>query len=91
MNCSIHIYEKIENGKIIYCDDDGKEVILSEVHLIVRSEKMKSPIEEIPDIIEEDEEEEKPEYEDEYFCVSDNDDEYYGYEDIIPDELLNEK
>ena len=94
MTCPIHIYEKEVDGKIIYCDDDEKEVILSEVHLIVRSEKVKSPIKEI--VIEEIEyeivesEDERPDYENEYYCISDDDDCYYGYDDIIPDEILNE-
>ena len=71
-------------------------MILSEIHLIVRSEKVKSPIREI--VIEEIEYEiieeswdKRPVYEDEYFCVvSDDDDCYYGYDDMIPDEILNE-
>ena len=87
----ISIYQKVENGKVIFCDDDEKEVILSEVHLIRRSEKVKSPIREM--VMEEIEyeiaesEDEKPDYENEYYCISDDDDEYYAYDNIIHDEI----
>ena len=97
MTCPIHIYEKESDGKIIYCDDDEKEVILSQVHLIVRSEKVKD--EDIPkeiiqeieyEIVESEESwDKRPVYENEYYCVSDDDEEYYGYDDMIPDYILN--
>ena len=97
MTCPIHIYEKEVDGKIIYCDDDEKEVILSEIHLIVRSEKVKDedipkePIKiiEISDY-EIESEDERPDYENEYYCVSDDDEEYYAYDEMIPDYILNE-
>ena len=81
---------KVENGKIIFCDDDEKEIILEELHLIVRTDKVE--VEEVEEVEEmEESEDERPEYEEEYYCgISDDDDCYYAYDDMIPDEILNE-